>query len=155
MKLSIFIDVVILLLLFFFLKRKKLYLHENIFLLMILEFLVTSYCAIIYINLDDWNIAKGTELFIIFRVYEVVMYPVIWIIYFNLLLWKGSRTYKWLLTVGTIGIQVGIEQWLRKWSIITYRDWSLLQSLMIQILVLFLTAISLYWYRYMEGRETT
>jgi hypothetical protein len=155
MKLSIFIDVVILLLLFFFLKRKKLHLHENIFLLMILEFLVTSYCAIIYINLDHWSIAKRTELFIIFRVYEVVMYPVIWIGYFNLLYWKSSRTYQWLLTLGTIGIQAGIEQWLRKWGVIIYRDWSLLQSLLIQMLVLFIAAISLYWFRYMEGRETT
>jgi hypothetical protein len=129
-------------------------LHENIFLLMILEFFVTSYCAIIYINLDDWSIAKGTELFIIFRIYEVVMYPVIWIGYFNLLYWKSSRTYQWLLTLGTIGIQIGIEQWLRKWGVITYRDWSLVQSMLIQMLVLFLAAISLYWYRYMEGRET-
>jgi hypothetical protein len=153
MKLSIFIDSVILLLLFFFLKRKKLTLLENLFLLMVLEFIVTSYCAILYINLDLWSIAKRTELFILFRIYEVVVYPVIWIGYFNLFHWRDSRSYKWLLTFGAIGFQLGIEQWLRKWGAIIYRDWSLWQSLFMQIIVLCIAAISLYWYRYMEGRE--
>lgn len=153
MKLSFFIDAAILLLLFFFLKRKKLLLQENIFLLMILEFIVTSYCAILYINLDVWTIANRTDLFILFRIYEVVVNPVIWLLYFNWLLDRVTRLSKWVLSGLVVGIQVGIEQWMRKWEVIVYRDWYIWESILVHIVVLIITTLCLYRYRKMQGRE--
>lgn len=153
MKLSLFIDVSVILLISVVMFKKKLPLLENIFIVMILEFLVSSYCAILYINLDVWEVANGTELFIIFRVYEAIMNPFIWLLYFNLLPMMVSRMSKSIVTLFFVGVQYAVEQWLVRWGVITYRGWHFWQSLFVQLMVLAITSLCLMLYRRILQKE--
>lgn len=153
MKLTIIIDVAIILLVSFFILKKRLHLFENIFILMVLELLVTSYCAILYINLDVWTVTNDTELFIIFRVYEAVLYPFIWLWYLNLLPIMKSRLTSWLLTGVFVGVQCGVERWMTVWNVITYKGWPFGLSFIVQILVVVIVNMTLSWYRNLLRKE--
>ncbi|MGG3466180.1 hypothetical protein ABES02_01130 [Neobacillus pocheonensis] len=153
MKLTIIIDVAILLLASFCIKKKRLHLFENLFILMILEFLVTSYCAILYINLDVWTVTNETVPFIIFRIYEAIIWPFVWLLYLNLLPNMKSRFSKWILTGIFVGIQSGIERWLVEWEVITYKDWPFWHSIILQVLVITLVNMALSWYRNLLRKE--
>ncbi|WP_223593922.1 hypothetical protein [Neobacillus bataviensis] len=153
MKLTLIIDAAIMLLVSYFIMKKRLYLFENIFILMILEFLVTSYCAILYINLDVWTIANETEPFIIFRVYEAIIYPFIWLSYFNLLPIFKSRFSKWIWTGLFVGIQSGAERWMVEWDVITYKGWPFWLSFILQILIVLMVHLALAWYRNLLRKE--
>lgn len=155
MKLTIIIDAAILLLASFFIMKKRLDLFENLFILMILEFLVTSYCAILYINLDVWTVTNETVPFIIFRIYEAVIWPIVWLLYLNLLPLIKSRFSKGIWTGIFVGIQAGIEFWLVEWNVITYKDWSFGYSIILQILVIMTVNIALSWYRKLLRKEGT
>jgi len=153
MKLTMTIDAAILLLVSFFIMKKRLHLFENLFILMILEFLVTSYCAILYINLDVWAVTNGTQLFIIFRVYEAIIYPVVWLLYLNWLPIMESRLSKWILSGSFVGIQSAVELWLVEWNVITYKDWPFWYSIIVQILVISIVHMALSWYRNLLRKE--
>ncbi|MEH7332444.1 hypothetical protein V7161_07385 [Neobacillus drentensis] len=133
--------------------KKRLHLFENIFILMILEFLVTSYCAILYINLDVWTIANETELFIIFRVYETIIYPFIWLSYFNLQPIFKSPLFKWIWTGLFVGIQSGVERWLVEWDVITYKGWPFWLSFILQTFIVLIVHLALAWYRNLMRKE--
>ncbi|MGG1677933.1 hypothetical protein ACIFOT_19540 [Neobacillus sp. NRS-1170] len=153
MKLTLIIDAAIMLLVSYFIMKKRLQVFENIFILMILEFLVTSYCAILYINLDVWTVTNKTALFIIFRVYEAIIYPFIWMGYFNLLPIFKSRFFKWILTGLFAGIQSGVERWLVEWDVITYKGWHFWFSFLLQILIVSMVHLALTWYRNLLRKE--
>lgn len=146
MKLSIFIDVALVLVISFFVKQKKLRTLENLLVFMVLEFLVSSYCAILYINIDVWGLAKDPELFIIFRIYEAIVNPFIWLWYFQLLPSMDSRFTKWMVTGAFVGIQWAVEKWLFRWEVIINKDWHFWQCILVQFLVLSITYLSQSWY---------
>ncbi|WP_335443604.1 hypothetical protein [Neobacillus drentensis] len=153
MKLTLIIDAAIILLVSYYIMKKRLHLFENIFILMILEFLVTSYCAILYINLDVWTIANETELFIIFRVYETIIYPFIWLSYFNLQPIFKSPLFKWIWTGLFVGIQSGVERWLVEWDVITYKGWPFWLSFILQTFIVLIVHLALAWYRNLMRKE--
>ncbi|MDN3019599.1 hypothetical protein PH210_25880 [Paenibacillus sp. BSR1-1] len=153
MKLTLIIDAAIILLVSYYIMKKRLHLFENIFILMILEFLVTSYCAILYINLDVWTIANDTELFIIFRVYETIIYPFIWLSYFNLQPFFKSALSKWIWTGLFVGIQSVVERWLVEWDVITYKGWPFWLSFILQTLIVLIVHLALAWYRNLMRKE--
>jgi hypothetical protein len=153
MKFSIFIDVTILLLMLFILKKKKLPLLENILILLILELVVTSYCAILYINLNLWDLAKSIAPYVVFRIYEAIFNPLIYLFYFNLLLSISTRSSKGLLTLLFIAVQTVGEQWLVQLGVITYKDWQVWQSILVQFFVLSATTLLLAGYRKILQKE--
>lgn len=150
MELSLFISLTIFLLLSFIVKKQKLTLFENIFIYIIIEFLMTSYCAIFYINVDVWTVANKTGLFIIFRLYEAIVYPVIWLWYFNIMPKRGA---KWLLAIGFVGIECMVEKALVLLGVITYKDWQVWQSVLVQLFVLLLTSVLLTWFQSILKKE--
>lgn len=135
------------------LKREKLNLLENLFIMMITEFLVTGYCGVFYINLDIWSVADQSDLFIIFRFYEVIIVPFIWFWYVNLLPNVGARGLKVLLACVFVAIQSGVEQWMGAWKVILYQDWQLWQTVLVQIVMLLILHTSLLWYRSILRKE--
>jgi hypothetical protein len=139
MKLLLFLIITIILLIASFIAKKRLNVLENIFILLILEFLITGYVAVLFINLKVWEIAKGRELFFIFRVYEVLLAPLFYLWYFNLLAYINVRINKALLTIFFIGTIYGVEFLIVKWKVIIYKDWSFWQSLIALTLVLLIT----------------
>jgi hypothetical protein len=153
MELSIFISLTIFLVLSFIVKKLKLTLFENLFLYIMLEFLMTSYCAILYINVDVWTVANKTGLFIIFRLYEAIVYPVVWLWYFNLKPQSGSKRSKWMLAVLFVGIVCVVEKVLVLLDVITYKNWQVWQSVLVQILILLASSFLLTWFQTILKKE--
>ncbi|MGG3564932.1 hypothetical protein ABES03_25360, partial [Neobacillus rhizosphaerae] len=153
MELSIFISLTIFLLLSFIVKKQKLTLFENIFLYIIVEFMVTSYCAILYINVDVWHVANKAGLFIIFRIYEAIVYPAIWLWYFNLHPQRVAKLSRLLLAFLFVGIECVVEKALVLLGVIIYKDWQVWQSVLVQILVLVMTSVLLTWFQTILKKE--
>lgn len=75
MELTIFIDAAIILLLSFFMLKRKINPLVNFFTFMILEFLITTYSSFLTVNLSLWKISDDIALFIIYRIYVVIVTP--------------------------------------------------------------------------------
>jgi len=138
MKLSFFIDVAMVILISFCLLKKNHNRFENLFMLMAAEFVLLCYYAILYINLDLWTISKGTERFIIFRIYEVFFIPLLFLLYFNLLPLLKKLFSQFGLTVLFIGIILAVELWMVEWKVIMYKNWHAWQSLITSLFLIIL-----------------
>jgi hypothetical protein len=134
-QLPIFVDATIILLIAYFIKKKKLHLLESIFIIFVLEMLITSYCAILHINLELWEVSEKPSLNVVFRIYESIISPVIWLFYFNLLPDVQKRITRFFLVVLFICIQVAVEQWLVALKVIWYLDWQIWKSILVQFTV--------------------
>jgi hypothetical protein len=152
-QLPIFVDAAIILLIAYFIKKKKLHLLESIFIIFVLEMLITSYCAILHINLEFWEVSEKPSLNAVFRIYESIISPVIWLFYFNLLSDLEKRITKALLVVLFISIQVAVEQWLVAMDVIWYLDWHIWQSIMVQFCVFVAIIVFHNLYRKILQRE--
>ncbi|OLS33976.1 hypothetical protein BTR25_23535 [Bacillus sp. MRMR6] len=152
-QLPIFIDAAIILLVVYCIKKKKLHLLESILIIFVLEMVITSYCAILHINLKLWEVSVEPSLNAVFRIYESIISPVIWLLYFNLLADLEKRMTKFFLVVLVICIQVGVEQWLVVLKVIWYLDWQIWQSILVQILVLTSTSLLHIGYQKILQRE--
>jgi len=143
MKLTFFIDVVMFVLLSFCLLKKHHNRLENLFVLMMVEFVLSCYYAVLYINLDIWTISKGTEKYIIFRMFEVLLNPLLFLLYFNLLPSMRKFFAKFGFTVFFIGILLAIESWMVAWNVIIYKNWRAWQSLIAFLFLVFLFRVLL------------
>ncbi|WP_040203535.1 hypothetical protein [Neobacillus jeddahensis] len=153
MKLSIIVGLALVLLISLLIKREKRNLLENLFIMMIAEFLVTGYIGVFYINLEIWSVADRIDLFIIFRFYEVIIVPFIWFWYVNLLQNVEALGLKVLLSCVFVAIQSGVEQWMGVWKVILYQDWQLWQTVLLQIMMLLILHMGLHWYRSILRKE--
>lgn len=127
----ILLNIMILFCISFFILKKKLSLPENLFIFMIEELMITSYFSILYINLKVWVITDQIPLFIIFRLYEFIVIPLLYVMYFNLLAAIQSRFNKWLFTITYVGILYGVEFLLVLGKVIRYSGWHFWQSLIL------------------------
>lgn len=148
MKLSFFIDVWMIGLISFCLLKRKRNKLENLFILLMAEFLSTCYFAVLYINLDVWTIAKSVELFIIFRLYEVLLIPLLFLFYFNLLAIVEKQLAKMGLTVLFIGILLGVECWLVTWNVIIYTNWQVWKSMLVFLFMTVIFSVLIKGYRF-------
>ena len=137
----------------FVLKKNKLHIFENIFLLLVLEFLVSTYYAILYVNIDVWKISFKTDLFIIFRVEEVILLPLLLTWYFNIVGQLHAKMYKMALLFFTIGLAYSLEYLLVRFKVITYKDWSSWHSVVILFFILIFTTYMHKGYRRILRRE--
>ncbi|MCJ7842474.1 hypothetical protein MUB24_16520 [Lederbergia sp. NSJ-179] len=135
----ILLNIMILLIVVFFIVKKRLNLLENLFIFMIQEFLITSYFSVLYINLKVWKITESHELFIIFRLYEIITIPLLHLTYFNLLVTIKSRLTKLIFTILFVAILYGVEFLLVKGKVIHYNEWHFWQSLLIISFVLLIS----------------
>jgi hypothetical protein len=152
-QLPIFIDAAIILLIAYFIKKKKFHLLERIFIIFVLEMLITSYCAILHINLEFWEVSEKPSLNAVFRIYESIISPVIWLLYFNLLPGVEKRITKVFLGVLVISVQVAVEQWLVALKVIWYLDWQIWQSIIVQFCVFVAICVFHNLYRKILQRE--
>ncbi|MBB2482572.1 hypothetical protein H5P36_20585 [Bacillus sp. APMAM] len=152
MKLAFFIDVWMIGLISFCLLKKKRNKLENLFILMIAEFVFSCYYAILYINLDVWTIGKSAELFIIFRLYEVLLTPLLFLLYFNMLPMVKKQLTKICLTALLIGILLGVECWLVLWNVIIYINWQAWKSLLVFVFTTVLFGILLKVFQFFEKK---
>lgn len=134
--------------------KKNLHPFENIFLLLILEFIITSYVSILHINLQVWEISEKGTLYLIFRLNEIIITPLLYIFYLNII---GNRKKSRLerIKVSTIFISIiyFLEFLLVKWKIIIYKDWSIWQSLLVIFFVMLLSNFYLLSFRKLLSKE--
>ncbi|MBS4174371.1 hypothetical protein [Bacillus sp. FJAT-49736] len=138
MKLAFFMDIIMICLICFFLMKNKRNRLDNLFILMMVEFISICYYATVYINLDAWTIGKSTELFIIFRLYEIILNPLIVLFYFNLLPKVKGIWMEIGVSILFLGILFGVECWLVNWDVIRYIGWQSWMSLLAFALGLFI-----------------
>lgn len=146
MKLPIFIDVAIILLISFFMLKKKLNPIANFFIIMILEFLVTTYSSFLTVNLNLWKISDDVGLFIIYRIYVVIVIPFLYLLYFNIVLRSERQINKWIISALFSGVLYVLEYCLKIWRVITYENWNYWGSFIIQLLILSIVYILLMFF---------
>lgn len=135
MKLNLILNTTIVFLMMFILARKRLHVFINIFIFMLLEFTITSYFAILSINIKAWELPEQTELILIFYIYEVILLPFIYLWYFNLNEVIQKKWLKAMLIVVLVGVLSLLEYLLVVWEVITYINWHLWQSLLAFIMI--------------------
>lgn len=110
-----------------------------IFLLMVIEFLYTSFISVIVDNAELWTVTKTTRYFIMFRVTEVVVFPLLLLWYIESVKRVSTFSKKLLITVIWVGILVGVETILIHIHLFTYEKWEVWGSIIVwSILLLFL-----------------
>jgi hypothetical protein len=150
----IFFNILLFLLIAFFIKKKKLHPFENIFLLFVLEFIITGYVGILQINLQVWEISEKVNLYLIFRLNEVIVTPLLYIWYLNLM---GSRKRNILegfkISAVFVSRIYSLEFLLIKWNVIVYKNWNTWQPLFIISFIMVLSYFLLLSFRKLLSKE--
>ncbi|QHS22412.1 hypothetical protein GWK91_05345 [Virgibacillus sp. MSP4-1] len=127
--------------------KKTLNILENSFLYLVLVFFVTGYTAVYYINLKLWSVADDPQLFLILRLYEVVMIPVLCLWYFNLLEVCKSWGSKGVLTTFMTGILGMVQLVMTNWGVIQYKNWQFWQSIVTFLVLLLVVRMLHVWFQ--------
>lgn len=125
----------------FFVVKKKLNLLENLFIFIMQVFLISSCFAILHVNLNAWQIPISPKSMIIFRIYEAIIIPLLYVTYFNILATIKSRLVKMIFTIIYIFVLYGAEFLLVIGKIIIYHDWSFWQSILAISFILLISNI--------------
>lgn len=153
MKLLLFLDRMILVLVAFSMAKKRLHLFTNVFNFMLLEFIITSYFSVLSINLKDWELSDCSEFVLIFYLYEVIFLPLLYIWYFYLIVTTQKHWKKSIMTIGFIGLLLGVESILVKWKVVTYIDWQSWQSILAYATILSVSYFFQRGYEHLLRRE--
>lgn len=149
----ILLNIIILFFITFSIVKKRLGLLENLFIFMVQELLITSYFAVLYINLKVWEITNSIKLFIIFRLSEFLVIPLLYVMYFNLLAAIQSHFNKSLFTITYIAILYGVEFLLVQGKVIRYNGWDFWHSLLSIAFVLLISSILQFCFRRVLRKE--
>ncbi|WP_413303907.1 hypothetical protein AA0X95_27055 [Bacillus sp. 1P10SD] len=102
-----------------------------IFLLMVIEFLYTSFISVIVDNAKLWTVTKSTRYLIMFRVTEVVVFPLLLLWYIESVKRVSTLSKKLLITVIWVGVLVGVETILIHIHLFTYEKWKVWGSIIV------------------------
>lgn len=154
MKVVIFLNIILLLFITLFTTKKRLHPFENIFLLLILEFIITSYVGILHINLEVWELSEKIPSYLIFRLNEVITTPLLYFLFFNLMR-NRKKSILESIKLGIVFVLIiySLEFLLVKWKIIIYKDWSIWQSLLIISFIMLISNFILLSFRKQLSKE--
>jgi hypothetical protein len=124
-----------------FVIKKKLTLLENLYIVLVLEFLVTSYGSILYVNTKRWSISQDVESLLSFLLFETIVIPFFLLWYFNLFFSVETTLKRIGLSLILISTLYSIEYFLVYNKAIAYEDWSFLYSLLSYAFILLLTLL--------------
>lgn len=143
MKLLIILTITIIFLISFFIKKKPLLPIENIFVILIIEFIFNSYIGIITINYGVWVIPEDPASQITFRVWEILFIPLLILWTLNSLSQQKNHKAKILTSLVFLLMIYGSETLLLYWQIIKYTGWQGWQSILVLTIILFITTFLL------------
>jgi hypothetical protein len=154
LKVVIFLNLLFFLLMAFFINKKRIHPFESIFLLLVVEFIFTCYVGVLDLNLEVWQISEKTGLYIIFRLNEVIVTPLLYIWCFNLL---GNGKRNNLESFGICAVFVSLiysmEFLLLKWEVIVYKNWHVWQSVLTIAIIMVLAYLLLLSFRKLLSKE--
>lgn len=123
MQLSLYADALIIIVISLLLKKKRLHAAEYIYVFYILTFLYASFISIIVDNLELWKVNEKPIPFALFRLSELLLFPLLGVWYVELFHSKSIKLYKVFITVTCLIFPVLLEQWLIYIDIIEYKHW--------------------------------
>jgi len=153
MELVLFLNFTILLLLLYCLINKKLHPLESIFIILIVEFIISTYFAIVTVNKEFIEISNKSYLLILFRVHEVITLPIIILLYFNGYALLKTKIMKWFSNVLIIVLLILIEEVIKYWEGITYLQWNVWRSGLFYIFLVLTTSVLLKAYSTILRKE--
>ncbi|MFS0862848.1 hypothetical protein [Fredinandcohnia sp. 179-A 10B2 NHS] len=121
--------------------KKKLTLFENLYIVLVLEFLVTSYGSILYVNTKRWSVSQDVESLLSFILFETILIPFFLLWYFNFFFSVTTVLQRIGLSLIVVSTLYSIEYFLIYNEAITYEDWSFLYSLLSYTFILLLTLL--------------
>lgn len=107
---SLFLSMTLILIISFVLFNKKNNLLVLIFVLMCVEYLFTSFISVIVDNENLWKVSEDPWQFLMFRVAEVIIFPLLFLLYLEIERGMGASTKRLLLKVFATFVLVGIER---------------------------------------------
>jgi hypothetical protein len=124
-KLAMFISFSLILINTFFLYRKKTPIQTLILVLLLIEFFLTSLISVIVDNAKLWEISKGGNNFVLFRIAEVVVFPILLLFYLEFYNTMNSIKSKGLLTAFSVLLLFSLEYLLIQLDVFHYKNWKI------------------------------
>jgi hypothetical protein len=124
-KLTCFISFALILLNTFFSLKKLTPLLTLIFLWLVIEFSFTSFISVIVDNAKLWEVGKNPKDFVIFRVVEVVVIPLLMLFYLEILNYIKVLKVRIIFTLTWILLLFGMEYSLVKFKVMKYVNWQI------------------------------
>jgi hypothetical protein len=128
---SLFFSVTLIGIISFFTIKKATHTLTLIFLLMVIEFFFTSFISVIVDNAKLWTVTQTTRYLIMFRVTEVVVFPLLLLWYIELVKRGPSISKKLMISVLWVSVLVGVETILSHVHIFTYENWKVWGSIIV------------------------
>jgi hypothetical protein len=141
-KLSGFISLALILINTIFTYKKKTPILTLIFVCLVVEFFFTSFISVIVDNAELWIVSKNTKDFIIFRVAEVIIIPIIMLFYLEVLHSEISVKFKMIYAVIWVLMLFCAESLLVSLDIINYAKWKMEWSLVVWFIFLVLVIVT-------------
>jgi hypothetical protein len=141
-KLSGFISLALILINTIFTYKKKTPILTLIFVCLVVEFFFTSYISVIVDNAELWKVSKNTKDFIIFRVAEVIIIPIVMLFYLEVLHSKISVKFKMIYAVIWVLMLFCAESLLVSLDIFTYTKWQIEWSIAVWSMFLLLVILT-------------
>jgi hypothetical protein len=138
-KLAGFISLALILINTIFTYKKKTPTLTLIFVCLVIEFFFTSFISVIVDNAEFWKVSKEPKDFIIFRVAEVIVIPIVMLFYLEVLHSKILVKFKMIYAVIWVLILFGVERLLISLNIFDYTGWHMEWSIAIWFIFLLLT----------------
>lgn len=138
---SLFISMTLILIIFFVLISKKNNPLVFIFVLMCIEYLFTSFISVIVDNENLWKVSKEPWHFLMFRISEVIIIPLMLLLYLEIDRRLSTAAKRLLLIIAATFIMVGLERTLPILDIMKYVNWKLWASFLTWFLFLAITRL--------------
>jgi hypothetical protein len=122
-KLALFISVVLILIIYFFSYKKHTHILSLIFTLFIIEYVLTSVIAIIVDNTQLWKVSKNHKDFFLFRLTEVVVFPLLLLIFLDYVKKMKTVVLKLLFLITCTLLLFCVEQLLILLNLFQYGKW--------------------------------
>ncbi|MET3698508.1 hypothetical protein SAMN05877753_109148 [Bacillus oleivorans] len=128
MLLSTFISLSIIGIIAFTLSKKKIHHFELILSFLAIEFIISTYIAVVNTNYSYIEISTKTQDYVTHQIFEIVLLPVLMFLTINSSEFFKSFYIKGLLGVTLVGVLCSIEYSLLKLNIIEYKGWHIVYS---------------------------
>jgi hypothetical protein len=141
-KLAGFISLALILINTIFSYKKKTPILTFIFVCLVIEFFFTSFISVIVDNAELWKVSQNPKDFIIFRVAEVIVFPIVLLVYLEVLHSKISVIFKSIYALIWVLMLFCVESLLVSLDIFNYAKWKIEWSIVVWFIFLLLVIVT-------------
>jgi hypothetical protein len=141
MEMSFFLDFLIFTIILFLFKKKRFHVVQYLFVFLIMVFLYSSFISIIVDNLELWKLQEKPLQYTIFRLAEIILFPVIALWFLELFYLKANKIYKCLMYTVFLFIPVLLEKWLFHIKVLEFKKWEIYQTILAWFIFYFVSLL--------------